>query len=136
MDPRPVSFAADNHWTVQSLWDILRGRYFEERRHPALKTNADVARALEDVIRCKGAHAVKAAKVKAHVDPADPWRKWLGDEGLHRGNDRADEAAKRGVEAHPRQLRVLVGVMKERGVAYLGFLARLATFMDGRGKAG
>ena len=77
----------------------------------------------------QGSHAVKAAKVKAHVDPADPWRKWLGDEGLHRGNARADEAATRGVEAHPWQLKVFVGVMKERGVAYLSFLARLATFM-------
>ena len=72
LDPRPVSIAVDNQETVQRLWDILGGRYSGERRHPGLRANADVAQALTDVIRCKGTHAVKAAKVKAHVDPADP----------------------------------------------------------------
>ena len=42
-----------------------------------------------------------AVKVKAHVDPGDPWRKLVGSEDMHRGNAKADMAAGREVEAHP-----------------------------------
>ena len=76
LDPRTITMAVDNQGAVQGIWNLLRGAYRPERRHPALSYNADVRKALATkVIRCRGTQATMALKVKAHVDLGDQWRK-------------------------------------------------------------